>query len=84
MFQAKVATRPSSEMPEVVEHAAEAVGALGPLAVGGALAAGGGGGDELLVGEEALGPIDEVRQRQRPVLHQALHERSPSTDMNRR
>ena len=58
---------------EVVEHAAEAAGALGPLAVGRALDAGGRGGDDLLLGEELLGPVEEVRQRERSVLHQALH-----------
>ena len=73
MFQAKVATRPSSLMPEVVEHAAEPAGALGPRAVGGALEAGGRGGDDLLVEEQPLGPLEEVRQRERDVLHQALH-----------
>ena len=30
VFQANVATRPSAEMPERVEHAAEAAGALRP------------------------------------------------------
>ena len=58
---------------EVVEHAAEPAGALGPVAVGGALDAGGGGGDELLVEEQRLGPPEEVRQRERYVLHQTLH-----------
>mgnify|MGYP000281695261 CR=1 FL=1 len=34
------------------------------------------GGDEVdqaQVGEEALGPVEEVGQRERGVLHQALH-----------
>ena len=60
-------------MPEVVEHAAEPAGALGPRAVGGALEAGGRGGDDLLVEEQLLGPPEEVRERERDVLHQALH-----------
>ena len=41
VFQANVATRPSAEMPERVEHAAQAAGALGPLGVVDALPPGG-------------------------------------------
>ena len=81
VFQAKVATRPSSRDAEVVEHAAEPAGALGPLAVGRALAAGGGGGDDLLVREQPLGPVEEVRQRERVVLHQTLHGGPPRRAM---
>ena len=63
--------------PEVVEDAAEAVRALGPGAVVGALAAGGGGRDELLVGEQPLGATYEMRQRERRILHETLHVGSP-------
>ena len=34
---------------------------------------GGRRGDDLLVGEQPLGPVEEVRQRERYVLHQTLH-----------
>ena len=61
--------------PEVVEHAAEPTGALRPLAIGATLTPHGRGGDDLLVGEQALGPMEEVGQRERGVLHQALHDR---------
>ena len=83
VFQAKVATRPCSEMPELVEHAAQPVRPLGPLAVGGPLPARRRGGDDLLVGEEPGRPFHEVGQHQRPVLHQSLHEKSPSYEVER-
>ena len=56
-----------------VEHAAEPSGPLGPGAVGGALRPGRGGRDHLLVGVQALGPPEEVRERQGEVLHEATH-----------
>ena len=77
VFHANVADPAVGGDAEVVEHAAEPAGALGPLAVGHALDARGRRGDDLLVGEQLLGPVEEVRERERVVLHQALHERSP-------
>jgi membrane protein DedA with SNARE-associated domain len=58
---------------QVVEGTAEATGALGPLAVAAALDAGGRRGDDALLREQGLGPVEEVRQRERTVLHEALH-----------
>ncbi len=75
MFQANVATRPSAEMPERVEHASEPAGALRPVAVGRPFDTGTGGGDDLLVSEVLLRPIEQMRDRERSVLHQPVHER---------
>ena len=58
---------------EHVEHAAEPPGAVGPLPVGDAVATGGRGRHDALVGEQLLGAMEEVDQRERLVLHQALH-----------
>ena len=58
---------------ELVEHAAQAPGARRPLAVGAPLLPGGGDRHDTLVEEQLLRPGVEVRQRQREVLHQALH-----------
>ena len=74
MFQPNVRHPAVGGDAEVVEHAAEPAGALGPVAVGRALAARGRGRDDLFVGEEPLGPVEEVRERERVVLHQALHD----------
>ena len=41
---------------EIVEHAAQPAGAVGPLPVGLTLDAGGGGGHHLLAGEESSRP----------------------------
>ena len=59
--------------PQRVEDAPEPAGALGPLAIGRALAAGGGRRDDLLVGEQPLASMEQVGQGKRVVLHQALH-----------
>ena len=79
VFQANVATRPSVEIAEIVEHTAQPMGAFGPVAVRGAVDAGRGRGDDLLVGVELLRPAEQVRDGERIVLHQALHERPPSS-----
>ncbi len=64
---------------EVVEHSAQPTRALGPGPVRGALDPRRRRGDDLLVGEQLLGPAEQVRDRERVVLHQALHERSPES-----
>ena len=61
----------------VVEDPAEPLGALRPLAVVRSFEADRRRGDDLLLGEQVLGPIEEVRQRERKVLHQALHPHPP-------
>ena len=59
---------------EVVEHAAEPAGALGPVAVGGRARCPSAVAVTIsLSGTELLGPPEEVRQREREVLHQTLH-----------
>ena len=60
--------------PEVVEHAAELAGARCPLTVGGAFETGAGCRDDLLVRVVLLRPFEDVRDGERNVLHQALHE----------
>jgi hypothetical protein len=60
-----------------VEHATEPAGALGPLAVGLAHLARRGDRDDLLVGEEPLSPHVQMRQGQRKVLHEPVHQVSP-------
>ena len=79
MFHAKVATAPVARDAEVVEHSAQATRALGPGPVGGALDPRRRRGDDLLVGEQLLGTAEQVRDGERVVLHQALHERSPES-----
>ena len=59
---------------EGIEHPGDAMRALGPLAVRDALDATPRGRHHGLVGEELLGALKEVRDRERMVLHQALHE----------
>ena len=59
---------------QVVEDATELAGAGGPFAVVHPLEPGTGGGDDLLVRVVLLGPLEDVRNREWNVLHQALHE----------
>src|SRR5207248_936377 len=61
---------------ELVECAGEAAGALGPLAVGLALRAVGRPRRDVLLREEPLGPVEDVRDGERVVLHQPLHQRA--------
>ena len=58
---------------QVVEHAAEPARALGPVAVGDPLAPGRRRRRHRLVREVLLGPVEQVRDGQRDVLHRALH-----------
>ena len=73
VFQANVATRPSSEMPSVSSTPPRRRVRVGPVAVRDALAAGRRRGDDLLVPEVLLRPVEQVGDRERNVLHQALH-----------
>ena len=60
---------------ERVEDAAQPPGALGPLRIGGPFESRPRRRHDLLVAEVLLGPIEQVRDRERNVLHQPLHER---------
>ena len=59
--------------PEVVEHSAEAAGALRPGGVGRPLAPSGHGGHDLTVPVVLLSAIEEVADRQRNILHDSQH-----------
>ena len=58
---------------QVIQHAAKPACALGPVAVGDPFAPGRRRRRHRLVREVLLGPVEEVRDGQRDVLHRALH-----------
>ena len=73
VFHANVATRPSAEIPSVSSTPPRRRVRSAHSAYVRALAPAGRRRDDALVAEVLLGPIEEVVDRQRDVLHQALH-----------